>query len=444
MSPTIDPRSPVVIGVGQFLNRDDSVEPDPTELIAEAARSAERDTGASGVLAALDTIGVVPIVSWRYSDPSVILAPLLGASPAMTMYPAMGGNTPQMLMNRIGERIVAGTTDLALMCGGEPYRSRMRTRRAGVSPPWVRQDLDAVTPGWTDGGSFDMAHAAELAKGILLPTQAYPLFENALRHVAGRTAAEHTAAVSEMWAGFSAVAAANPYAWDRAVHTATEIGEVTAENRVVGFPYTKRMVSNPDVDMSSAVIVCSAERAEALGISRDRWVFLHAGADGADGYLSNRPSFTSSAAIRFAGRATLELAGRTIDEIAHLDVYSCFPSAVQVACRELDISLDRQLTVYGGLCFAGGPWNNPVGHALATMVDVLRNDAGEFGLVTANGGNIQKHSFGVYSTEPPADGFRTAHPQFAIDTDVGPTVAAEDHVGPVTIETWTVMHERDG
>ncbi|NLA37347.1 MAG: hypothetical protein GX868_16905 [Actinobacteria bacterium] len=203
------------------------------------------------------------------------------------------------------------------------------------------------------------------------------------------------------------------------------------------------MVSNPDVNMASAVLIVSAAKAEALGIAKDRWVFMHSGTDGKDPYFTERPSFTGSEAIRVAGNRALDLAGVAIDDVAHLDVYSCFPSAVQIACKELNIDMERQLTVYGGLCFGGGPWNNPVGHAIAAMVDVLRDDAGSFGFVTANGGQIQKHSFGVYSTEPPATPFRTETPQTEIDAPG--TVAVElQYEGPATIESWTVMYERDG
>jgi acetyl-CoA C-acetyltransferase len=187
----------------------------------------------------------------------------------------------------------------------------------------------------------------------------------------------------------------------------------------------------------------SAAAAQAAGIPTELWVFPHAGADGKDPFMSQRASFTTSPAMRHAGAAVLALANISIDEIAHVDVYSCFPSAVQIACKELGLPLDRQLTVYGGLCFAGGPWNNPVGHAIASMVTVLRGDPGSTGLVTANGGNLQKQSYGIYSTTPPAQGFRTARPQSLIETD--PTVdVARGYEGPATIETWTVMHERDG
>lgn len=435
-----DPRLPVVIGVGQRIERDGGV--DPVTLIVDAARTAADDAGAPGILDHLDTVATVPVVSWRYADGARAVAEALGVAGATTLYPSMGGNTPQMLMNRVGERIAAGSTDLALVCGGEAYRTRMRSKRAGGHLDWMKQD-PALRPDWTDSETFDMGHPAELALGILMPTQCYPLFENALRHRAGRTAEEHTRAIAELWAGFAAVAAANPDAWDRSGPSVDDIATVTAANRMVGFPYTKRMVSNPDVDMASALIVCSVERARALGVPTDRWVFLHSGTDGKDPYLSERPSFTASASIRHAGRAALDLAGVGIDDIAHLDVYSCFPSAVEIACTELGIDTRRPLTTYGGLCFGGGPWNNPVGHALATMVARLREDAGSLGLVTANGGNIQKHAFGVYSTEPPTAGFRTACPQFAIDTE-GTVEVVEDHRGGATVEAWTVMHDRDG
>jgi acetyl-CoA C-acetyltransferase len=239
------------------------------------------------------------------------------------------------------------------------------------------------------------------------------------------------------------VAASNPHAWRREALSAEQITTPTAENRMVGFPYTKRMVSNPDVDMASGLVVCSAGAAAAHGVPRDRWVFLHAGTDGTDRRMSQRWDFVSSASIGVAGRRVLELAGTDVDGVAHLDLYSCFPSAVELALAELDIPIERQLTVYGGLSFAGGPWNNPVGHALASMVDVLRADPGSLGLVTANGGIVDKHAFGVLSTEPPAAGFRHERPQDEIDARGGREVDGA-HVGPATIETWTVMHDRDG
>lgn len=442
MTTTVSPNTPVIVGVGQFLNRDDSAYLDPVALAVEAARIAAADSGASNLLEGLDAIGFVPVFSWRYRDPGPLVAEAIGASPSLTMYPMMGGNSPQQLMNRVGERIAAGELSSALVCGAEAVRAKARAKKAGVEVDWPKQGADVV-PGWTDGGDFVMSHEAEIRHGLFWPTQIYPVFENALAHEAGRTSAEQMRFAAELWAGYARVASTNPNAWDQTPYTADEIATVTETNRIVGYPYTKHMVSNPDVNMASAVLVVSAAKAEALGITKDRWVFMHSGTDGKDPYFTERPSFTGSEAIRVAGNRALDLAGVSIDDVAHLDVYSCFPSAVQIACKELNVDMGRQLTVYGGLCFGGGPWNNPVGHALAAMVDVLRDDAGSFGFVTANGGQIQKHSFGVYSTEPPATPYRTETPQAEIDAPG--TVAVElDYEGPATLESWTVMFERDG
>jgi acetyl-CoA C-acetyltransferase len=439
----VDPRSPVIIGVGQHLQRvDRGDEPqEPVELMIEALRAAETDAGVGGLLAAAQVIAAVPTISWRYRDPAALVRDRVGADDARTWYATVGGNTPQSMVNRLAASIAAGELDLALLCGGESVKSRGRAKRDDVELDWTRQG-DDVHPDWTDESPFFMGGPAEAARGIFMPLQAYPLFENALWHDSGRTLEQHLAAVGEIWAGFSRVAERNPYAWRRESFTASEITTPGPDNRMIGFPYTKRMVSNPDVDMASGLIMCSVATARELGVSSDRWVFVHAGTDGKDRMMSERADFVSSPAIRIAGNRALELAGRGIDDIAHLDVYSCYPSAVQLALRELSIPADRQLTVYGGLGFAGGPWNNPVGHAIASMVDVLREDPGSTGLVTANGGHVDKHAFGVYSTTPPVGGFRSERPQQEIDRTPARN-AVVDHHGDATVETWTVMHGRD-
>ena len=127
-------------------------------------------------------------------------------------------------------------------------------------------------------------------------------------------------------------------------------------------------------------------------------------------------------------------------------MYSCFPSAVQVAANELGLPLadpGRPLTVTGGLTFAGGPWNNYVSHSIATMAERLVAAPGASGLVTANGGYLTKHSFGLYGTEPPSTEFRWEDVQPAVDAE--PTrVAEEEWTGIGTVETWTTPFTREG
>ncbi|MDP1805311.1 MAG: hypothetical protein Q8K72_09110, partial [Acidimicrobiales bacterium] len=201
---------------------------------------------------------------------------------------------------------------------------------------------------------------------------------------------------------------------------------------------------NNMVDQGAVLILTSAEKATYLQIPSERWVFPYAGADSHDTYaIGERAEFSTSPAIRIAGRRALELAGAGVDDVELVDVYSCFPSAVQIAALELGISTDRPLTVTGGLSFAGGPWNNYVMHAIATTADRLRDDPGGRALVSANGGFITKHAFGVYGTEPAAEGFRHADHQAEVDA-LPRRELCEEPDGEVAIESWTAMHDRDG
>ena len=146
-----------------------------------------------------------------------------------------------------------------------------------------------------------------------------------------------------------------------------------------------------------------------------------------------------------------DLAGVSLADISLIDLYSCFPSAVQLGAQSLNLSLAQQLTITGGLSFAGGPWNNYVMHAIATMMTKLRNDtrSKQNGFIWGNGGYATKHSFGVYSNEPAKSGFRHDSPQAKIDSldkrELASTSDAASNVaGQATIEAYTVMHDRNG
>ncbi len=442
---TIDPRTPVLIGSGQFLHRaeglDDALE--PVSLMAAAVDRAVEDAGLRGV-PAVDSIRVVSLLSWRYGNPALVLAERLGVSPRETAYTTNGGNSPQSLVNLTAGEIQRGDLDIAILTGGEAFRTRMKARKLDVDLGWPKAPDESVPR--LVGEELVMNHPAELAQKIVMPVQVYPMFETAIRSAAGRTPDEHLVHISELWARFSEVASHNPNAWLRTALTAEQIRTPGPGNRMVGLPYPKYMNSNNDVDMAAALIICSVEKAQALGVPSDRWVFIHAGSDCHEHqYISNRWAFHETPAVALGGRRALELAGLTIDDIDIVDLYSCFPAAVQLGAQSLGLSLDRQLTRTGGLSFAGGPWNNYVMHAIATTMTDVREHPGSNGLVWANGGYTTKHAFGVYSTTPPAHGFRHAHPQDEIDAMPRRELAEPtDAAGPATIEAYTVMHSRDG
>ncbi|MCU1397833.1 MAG: hypothetical protein JWN62_942 [Acidimicrobiales bacterium] len=441
----LDPRTPVLIGCGQYAQHVETVAEalDPVEMMCRAIHSAADDAGLAEIPHP-DAVTVVALLSWRHGNPALLIAEQLGLLPTHTALTTHGGNSPQSLVNRTALQIQAGEVDLAILTGGEASRTRSRAKQQGVELDWPTAPADQVPE--TVGEDLAMSHEAERALGIYAPVQIYPMFETAIRNAAGRTVDEQRVVASELWSRFSAVAAANPNAWMQIERSPEEIRTATPRNRMIGFPYTKYMNSNNDVDMAAGLIMCSVAKAEALGVPRDRWVFIHAGTDCHEHkYISNRWSFASTPAIELGGRMALELAGMTIADIDIVDLYSCFPSAVQLGARSLGLALDRQLTRTGGLPFAGGPWNNYVMHAIATVMNDVRAAPGSNGLVWANGGYATKHAFGIYSTTPPTDGFKHGTPQDEINAMPRRDVATiEEAAGPATIEVYTVMHDRDG
>jgi acetyl-CoA C-acetyltransferase len=435
-------RVPVIVGVAQLLQREDdlALAKEPLELMVDAVHAAADDAGSRALLARADAVRVVRGM-WRYQDPGRVVAQRIGSPSAKTALTQYGGNYVQTAVSRTFLDIQRGALDVAIVTGAECGRTWARLSKQGQGTRW------SEAPGTPDeiiGSELTMWHDAEVERGIQMPIQVYPIFDVALRAALGESVDAHLKRISELWAGFSAVASRNPSAWIRERKTAEEIRTPGPDNRPVSFPYPMLMNSNSRVDMGAALVLTHEEMARKLGIPREKWVYPHAASDAHDHlYVSERDELHRSPAIRIAGRRALELAGVAPKDLAHRDLYSCFPSAVQVSARELGLDDSQPLTVTGGLTFGGGPMNNYVMHGIARMAEVLRDEPGAKGLVTGNGGYLTKHAFCIYSTEPPARPF--VHEDLQAQVDALPKRGvARDHDGAVSIEAYSVMYGDDG
>jgi acetyl-CoA C-acetyltransferase len=442
----VNARTPVLVGYGQVNHHEDRAAEENTKEPVDLMAAAARQAADPHVLEAVDAIWVVNLFSARYRDPGLLLGQRIGADRPATRYSGVGGNVPQSLVNQACLDIQHGRADVVLLAGAEMWRTRMQLRAKGKRLTWTNQD-ESVPLAQGDDENVPMAGPAELRIGLDRPAYVYPLFEQALRINAGESIEDHRTRVGELWARFNAVAVRNPHAWIRKPVAAEEICRNSPTNRMISWPYTKLMNSNNMVDQSAALILTSTETATRLQIPAERWVYPYAGTDAHDTYaIGERAELHRSPAIRIAGACALTLAGLGIDDMDYVDLYSCFPSAVQVAAAELGLPIDdpvRPLTVTGGLTFAGGPWNNYVSHSIATMAELLTANPGRRGLITANGGYLTKHSFGVYGTEPPPAEFRWEDVQSAVDREPVRDAAVEwEGVG--TVESWTTPFDRDG
>ena len=66
-----------------------------------------------------------------------------------------------------------------------------------------------------------------------------------------------------------------------------------------------------------------------------------------------------------------------IADVDLVELYTCFPVAVETYAAELGLSSTRDLTVTGSMAFAGGPYNNYVLQATCRMGQLLREGKGE-------------------------------------------------------------------
>ncbi|MEX2292704.1 MAG: hypothetical protein WD691_02865 [Acidimicrobiales bacterium] len=443
----IDPRTPCLIGVAQRTVRpDEGPCPEPLELWESTAHAAAADALAGAgaqVLDAADSLQIVYCMAWPYDRPVDRLADALGISPRHRFYSGIGGTTPQVLVQGAAAAILAGDMDLAVITGAEALDTKRRAKRAGERLAWSHR---AEKP---EPFPFEAPfHPTEIAHEVFQAWLTFPIFDIARRARLGIAPAEYAASIGALLAPFSEVAVKNPHAWFPQSRTAEELATPTADNRIVGYPYTKRAVSVMDVDMAATVIVASHAKADELGVPADRRVYLRGWSYATDPvYLAEHPDLSSSPAMAAASAAALHGAGVGIDDIAHLDLYSCFASSVHLACDALGIAGDdpRALTVTGGLPFSGGAGSNYMLHSIAAMADVLRADPGSLGMVTGVGMHMTKHVFGLYSTAPPPSGCVVPPEDVQAGLDATPPVEIVDtHTGPATIASYTVAHRRDG
>lgn len=454
--------TPVLVGVGQYTQHElpstlaQGIAPSPVDLAAEAGRRALADARANGALVdAIDTVAVVRTFSdsvprhahahGRAQNPPRSVAQRLGLAPRRAIYSEVGGNTPQRYVNQFAEEIAAGRCGAVLLAGAEALATLKHAARLGVTLDWSES-----VEGDQDDRGFGVAYAgqADLAHQMTAPIHVYPLFEQAIRARRAVSVSAHLRSMARLFAPFARVAADNPYATDRTGYGVEVLATPTGKNRFVVFPYPRRVCARDTVDQAAALLLTSVRRARALGIPSERWVFLHGCADVDDKLLVlERTDYARSPAIRLLGQRALAMAGRNLDDIAHIDLYSCFPCAVEIACRELGLSeLDpRGLTLTGGLPYFGGPGNNYSTHAIAEAVARCREQPDSYALVTANGGYLTKHSAGIYSALPVEGAWRREPPssyQRHIAALDSPKWVASAH-GAAAIETCAVAY-REG
>ena len=417
----------------------DSVE--TLELMLRALEKAAADAGVPELLTRADSIRA-PKGFWEYSDPCRLIADRIGADKAQTMIADIGV-LQTTLFGSAAADIAAGRAEIVLIVGGETRHRSMQAFHSGADAPSTAQE--GVEPDETLRPAAEIIHPLELENGLGLPVNQYAAVENALRFADGVSIDAHRDEVAGLCAQYAAVAKDNPDAWNRDGIGPGGIRDAIDGNRMLAFPYTKLHASQWNVDQAAALILTSVETAEALGIARDRWVFPLAVAD-SNFMLSmaERKRIDRSLGFYHGGKAVFETSGAEPDNVKHREIYSCFPAAVRIQMRELGVGKNEPVSVTGGMTFGGGPLNNFVLQAVAKMAEVLRNDPGSLGMVTAVSGYITKQGVSLWSTEPPAKPFVFSDVSEQAEADTERVEVVLGIQSKATVAAYTVIYNREG
>lgn len=441
----MDPdRTPVVVAAAQLTDHDRSL--GAAELATRAA--ADALSGSPGLARTIERVSVVNILARSGgAAPASTIASALGLQNATRCETTtVGGCSPLWLLGRAAADIAAGRLGAALIAGAEAVRSgRLRGQTAPSPSPTPELEADPVIGDDRLGSS-----PAEIAASLYVPVYVYPLFEGALAARAGRSPSEQRQFVADLMAPFTAVAARDPHAWFRERRSAAELATPLPSNRLVAEPYTKLLTAFLGVSQAAALVVTSLAVARSLGLDEGAMLVRSVATADDAWFPSTRPDLASSPAAGAAIHAALAAADLGLDDIDHLDIYSCFPCAVQMSAAAAGIALDdpRGLTITGGLPYFGGPGNNYSTHAVAKLLDVLRDRRGT-GLVTSVSWFMTKHAAATFSTLYGDAGFApgdTGAEQKRIDAlalaVVEPTEVLERQ--PALVEAGTVIYGRDG
>ncbi|TGO27253.1 hypothetical protein BPAE_0045g00520 [Botrytis paeoniae] len=482
------PQTPIIIGVGDVINRSLDVEDaiEPLRLMLQSLEKSFSDTGLShdreklGILkGSVDDVRVVRNWTWPYVDVcQSVLDGILGEGKGgndklgKEVYKEEsehGGNSPVKMLDEACQRVGRGESKVAVVVGGEALGSLISSAsKTGTYPSH-----------WTPPAG-DPRNILALPKGVEtlgtihqvgLPIHIYPLYENAFRAHRHQTQVENNAESAKLYAQFAAVAAGNEFAWNReSARKLSEkiIGKVGKRNRMICWPYPLLMNAFNNVNMAASCIVTSVSFATELGVPEDKWIYPLGGAGMREkDNFWERPNFHSSEALEISLDSALDVSGLETKDIDIFDFYSCFPIVPKLAAHHLKIPfLDppRPITLLGGLTSFGGAGNNYSLHAITEMTRQLRDKRGQvsnhknagvsYGLILANGGVLTYQHVVCLSTQPRSDGkdYQDENPcpnivQSVTRNDengleiVGPGVV-EKGVWEGIIETYTVQFSR--
>jgi acetyl-CoA C-acetyltransferase len=438
--------TPVIVGIGFHQERmEDPTEcAEPYKLMVRAVRTAADDAGYPALLQQIESISV-PQGMWQYRNPGKLIAEALGCPSAKSVISDLGV-LQLTLLSDLCRAIAVGEQAVGVVTGGEAQFRELRSMITQQPVSDTQQPEDTPPPDVHHTSQDPFCSDLEGQRGLHLPVELFAIIESALRYHRGWGIEEHRDRIARLYSSFSDVAAANPHAWRREPMSPEEIRNPTAKNSMLAFPYTKRHCTQWNVNQAVAIMVCSAAKAERLGLDSSGWIYPLAAAESKHVVvLAQQRQLHSHPGTIVSGERALALAGITTRDLTAAELYSCFPAAIQSFAEDLKLEGVCPLTVTGAMPFAGGPFNSFSLEGVARMVEVLRAAAPRrrVGLVSNLSGIFGKQACALFSNAPNARGYGYEDITATVAERDLPVPLNADYTGPATIAGYTVMFNGD-
>ncbi len=434
------PANPTLIGIGTATQKvtDPATGLDAFGLMGAALRDAIGDAGTSPDALHADEI-LVPQGTWSFADPGRAVAETASLDVGSSVRVELGV-LQTAIVHRACRSIAEGEAQCVVVVGGEAKHRELQRSIAGIESSEPDSPYATAAPDEHWQPAELVISRPEIDAGLVQAVSQYALVENATRAHDGIGIAEHRARIAALWSRFNAVARTAEGAWNTDPMTENDIDRPGRGNRPLAFPYSKWHNSQWNVDQAAALIFVSDSFADELGVDAECRLYPLAGAD-SDAVIpvterTDMHRFVAAERVFSALEDRLETPMAALQAI---ELYSCFPIAVQLQARALGLPDDATPTITGGMSFAGGPFNNFVLQSVAAAGRAVREGRGP-AMVSAVSGLLTKCGATVIGAERSA-------PFVHIDC-TEPTVAttgrrpiAERTPESATIASYTVHYD---
>ena len=387
----------VVIGVSAIQQKSDFENLDEALLLMDqAVKEALSDSGNKSVKDYINEIRI-PKGFWRYRDPGKWIAKNNDFQGIPTTYVTKIGVLQQNLINEACLKIENGEINASIILGGEARYKQLRS--VIEKKEYFETKLDE-NPDFYIKAKEDLYGDGELEELGAMAVGYYATMETAIRKNDDENIEEHQNNIASMYEEFSKVASNNEDAWLDHPYSKKEILETSKKNKMLAYPYNKLHCTSWNVNQSAALIICSEELADKLEIDNKKRVYPISSSENNHMIaIQQRPKLYESIGMIYAAKSVNKMMEKLDIRLDAYDLYSCFPAAVKMFSKSLELGSEIPKTITGSMPYAGGPLNSFVIHSTVKMIQKIRALEVRHGLVTGVSGMMTKQSFCVWGKE---------------------------------------------